>query len=52
MAEIEKIKKQMSGELPLDEPKARKKKAQAVVENLDDDTKVKPISEAAIDGLI
>ena len=52
MAEIEKIKKQMSGELPLDEPKARKKKAQAVVENLDDDTKVQPISEAAIDGLI
>lgn len=36
MAELEKLQKQASGELPMDEPKARKKKA-TFVEDLDED---------------
>lgn len=36
LAEVEKLKKQISGELPMDEPKTRKKKA-AAIENLDED---------------
>lgn len=46
MAEVEKLKKQISGELPMDEPKARKKKA-AVIEDLDDEA----VTAAATDDL-
>ena len=35
LAEVERLKKQISGEIPMDEPKPRKKKA-AVLEDLDD----------------
>lgn len=49
LAEIEKIKKQMSGELPMDEPKARKKKA-AAIEDLDDDGS-SDVTDAAISDL-
>lgn len=51
MAEIEKLKKQMAGELPLDEPKPRKKKA-AVLENLDEpEVKTEEVTDAATAGL-
>lgn len=39
MAEIEKLKKQIAGEIPFDEPKPRKKKAEAI-EDLDESEEV------------
>ena len=52
MAEIEKLKKQMAGELPLDEPKPRKKKAAVQLENLDEpEVKTEEVTDAATAGL-
>lgn len=52
MAEIEKLKKQMAGELPLDEPKPRKKKAVVQLENLDEpEVKTDEVTDAATAGL-
>ena len=52
MAEIEKLKKQMAGELPLDEPKPRKKKAAVQLENLDEPkVKTEEVTDAATAGL-
>lgn len=48
MAEIEKLQKQIAGEIPFDEPKARKKKA-AVIEDLDADSEA--VTEAAVNDL-
>lgn len=52
MAEIEKLKKQMAGELPLDEPKPRKKKAAVQLDNLDEpEVKAEEVTDAATAGL-